>query len=178
MERCIFRHAEADVWIVADAYRGDSMRAALVDFLDAAAGTPDPLQRVERDGQGDLMLPTHGGASLVVFVGHNGLMDFRLEGYPVGSLQRDRSAIVLACLSKPFFTEPLETAGIAPLLWTTGLMAPEAYTLHDAIEGWILNETPEQIRGRAARAYTQYQKCGFKAARNLLVTGLEAQPSR
>ena len=58
-----------------------------------------------------------------------------------------------------------------PLLWTTGLMAPEAYTLKSAIDGWVLNETAEQIRERAAQVYNRFQKCGIRAARNLFVSG-------
>ncbi|WP_339751590.1 hypothetical protein [uncultured Winogradskyella sp.] len=50
-------------------------------------------------------------------------------------------------------------------------MAPEAYTLKSAIDGWILNEIDAQIRERAAQAYHKYQKCGVKGARRLLVTG-------
>jgi hypothetical protein len=50
-------------------------------------------------------------------------------------------------------------------------MAPEAYTLKSALDGWILGESNENIRDRAAAAYDKYQKCGFKAARNLMATG-------
>jgi len=46
-------------------------------------------------------------------------------------------------------------------------MAPEAYTLEAAVEGWIARENAEQIRERAARAYDKYQKCGLKAAGRL-----------
>ena len=50
-------------------------------------------------------------------------------------------------------------------------MAPEAYTLKSAIDGWVLHESNDQIRQRAAVAYDKYQKCGLKGARRLLVTG-------
>ena len=48
-------------------------------------------------------------------------------------------------------------------------MAPEAYTLVEAIDKWILKKDKNVIREAAAQAYHQYQKCGIKAARNLLV---------
>ena len=38
LERCIFRHKTADVYIVADAYRGIEIKQAIWDFLDSAAG--------------------------------------------------------------------------------------------------------------------------------------------
>jgi len=50
-------------------------------------------------------------------------------------------------------------------------MAPEAYTLEWALDGWVLNETDAQIKERAAQAYNHYQKCGIKGARWLLRTG-------
>ena len=47
---------------------------------------------------------------------------------------------LLACASKQFFAEALRSSGASPLLWTTGLMAPEAYTLKSALDGWIAGE--------------------------------------
>jgi hypothetical protein len=78
---------------------------------------------------------------------------------------------VLACASKQYFGEAVRTGGSYPVVWTTGLMAPEAYTLKAALDGWIVGENREQIRERAAEAYDKYQKCGTRAARRLLVTG-------
>ncbi len=50
-------------------------------------------------------------------------------------------------------------------------MAPEAYTLKSALDGWIGGENNEQIRDRATGAYDKYQKCGVRAARRLFATG-------
>lgn len=116
-------------------------------------------------------IPIHGGANLVVYIGHDGLMDFRLTQFPRQKDERQREAIVLACASKQFFAEGLRASGAYPLLWTTGLMAPEAYTLKSALDGWVLGESKDQIRARAAGAYDKYQKCGIRAAQHLLVTG-------
>jgi len=58
-----------------------------------------------------------------------------------------------------------------PLLWTTGLMAPEAYTLKAALDGWIMNEDGESVRQRAAQAYDKYQHRGLHAAQRLFATG-------
>ncbi len=46
-------------------------------------------------------------------------------------------------------------------------MAPEAYTLKAALDGWVLNEDPQQVRRRAAESYARYQRCSRRAARNL-----------
>ena len=50
-------------------------------------------------------------------------------------------------------------------------MAPEAYVLSAAVDGWMKKETDEQIRLRAAEAYNEYQNCGLKGARALFATG-------
>jgi hypothetical protein len=80
-------------------------------------------------------------------------------------------AIVLACASKSYFAPYLKNARATPLLWTTGLMAPEAYTLKAALDGWIANEDGERVRQRAAQAYDKYQHCGLRAAQRLFTTG-------
>jgi hypothetical protein len=36
--RCVLKHRKADVYLVADAYRGNQIQQAILDFLDAAAG--------------------------------------------------------------------------------------------------------------------------------------------
>jgi hypothetical protein len=79
--------------------------------------------------------------------------------------------MVLACYSKHYFSKELKSANVNPLLWTSGLMCPEAYTIHDAIHSYIKNEDAVAIRNSAALAYSKYQKCSFKAAKNLLLSG-------
>jgi hypothetical protein len=48
-----------------------------------------------------------------------------------------------------FFADGLKSTGAQPLLWTTGLMAPEAYTLKAALDGWIAGESAVGARGNA-----------------------------
>jgi hypothetical protein len=98
-------------------------------------------------------------------------MDFQLPHFPRKKNEARRDAIILACASKQFFAESLRASGAYPLLWTTGLMAPEAYTLKSALDGWIAGESNEQIRDRAASAYDEYQKCGLRAAQRLMASG-------
>jgi hypothetical protein len=50
-------------------------------------------------------------------------------------------------------------------------MAPEAYTLKAALDGWIAHEDGEAIRLRAAHAYDGYQHCGLRPAERLFATG-------
>ena len=138
--------------------------------MDAAAGGASQTITVTAPS-GSVNLPIRGGASVLAYVGHDGLMDFQLAKVPQQKNSAKREAIVLACASKQYFADAVRQAGAYPLLWTTGLMAPEAYTLKSALDGWIEGESREQIRDRAAAAYDKYQKCGVRAARRLLVTG-------
>jgi hypothetical protein len=108
---------------------------------------------------------------LVVYVGHDGLMDFQLDQTFSGKTAEKRQGIVLACASKAFFGPGLRPTGAQPLLWTTGLMAPEAYTLKAALDGWIAGETAEQIGQLAAASYAKYQKISLTAAQRLFATG-------
>lgn len=242
LERVVFRHATANAYIVADAYKGSEIKRAITDFLDAVSGEASETVTV-RVGEAEVSFEAGGAAELVAYVGHNGLMDFDLEegepdeggrreggdqgadkagegadgkavtgdansgasevddaarardtaredggaGADTGAnggaeavtdaaasgdaAKRDaaasRGAVVLCCMSNSYFSKRLEKAGVRPLLTTTGLMAPEAYTLKAALDGWIANESAEQIRVRAARAYDEYQDCNLAAAKRL-----------
>ena len=166
LERCIFKHRRDSLLMVADAYRGKEISQTTMDFLEAAAGKPG-----ERLKAGDVEFHTGGSADLVAYIGHNGLMDFKLHSHPKRRDDRQRRAIILACASKDYFSPALQQSGATPLLWTTNLMAPEAYVLSAAIDGWMKKESDEQIRLRAADAYHKYQNCGVKAARGLFATG-------
>jgi hypothetical protein len=170
LERCVWKHRRTDVYLIADAYRGIEIRRAVLDFLDAAAGAK-PEAITLSSATPPVTLTAGGGSNLVAYVGHEGLMDFQLPLVSRKESDVHREAIILACASKQYFAEPLRAAGAYPLLWTTGLMAPEAYTLKSALDGWIEGESNEQVRERAAAAYDKYQRCGLRGARRLFATG-------
>jgi hypothetical protein len=170
LERCVFKHRNVAVYLVADAYRGDAIREAILDFFDAAAGASPETITLSAAAQ-PVTLTVRGGSDLVAYVGHDGLMDFRLPMVPHKKNDVHRDAIILACASQQYFAEALRAGGAHPLLWTTGLMAPEAYTLKSALDGWIAGESGEQIHERAATAYDKYQKCGLRGARRLFASG-------
>lgn len=162
LERCVFKHKTADVLLVADAYKGSEIKRAVSDFLIAAGG----------GNAGELQLSgkeagTYGGADIVVYVGHNGLMDFAIQQDAIQHQQSGRAAIVLACQSKQYFLPWLTRLKARPVLLTTGLMAPEAYSLKAALDAWISGSTGEQVKEAAAAAYNKYQKCGIRGARGL-----------
>lgn len=169
LERCVFKHRTEAVYLVADAYQGSHIRDAATDFLSAAAGLNQEIVPVRSERPASLQ--AGGSADLVVYVGHDAFMDFQVPPITGHKETRPRTAIVLACASKVFFAPYLRDTGASPLLWTTGLMAPEAYTLKAALDGWMANENGEAVRQRAAHAYDKYQKCGLHAAQRLFATG-------
>ncbi|HEY0978751.1 MAG TPA: hypothetical protein VGE21_14865 [Flavobacteriales bacterium] len=166
LERAVWKHRDSSVYIVADAYDGRFIRQATEDLLLFASGggaMPIPLK--------DRTLKAGGAADLVTYVGHDGLMDFNLERTYTAQDRRRREVIILACASRNYFSEPLRKTGASPLLWTTHLMAPEAYTLHAALGQWVLRKPDSAVHEQAAQAYNKYQKCGINGARRLFATG-------
>lgn len=160
LERLVFRHEATSATLTADAYKGDKIKRAMSDFLAAAAA------------------PRREKADLVAYIGHNGLMEFELpvSPAPADKMKTGTDAIILCCISKGYFEERLKRTRSRAVLLTTGLMAPEAYTLHDALEAWIAGASSETIREKAAQAYHKYQKCGINGARRLFFSAPVLSP--
>ena len=166
LERIIFKHCTKQFYLIADAYNGKYIKECTEDFLRSSCGGVEDTVTIENKTIG-----IGGNADLLSYIGHDGLMDFQVTEHFVNKDTKQRDVIILACYSKTYFSPHLRQANVNPLVWTTGLMAPEAYTIHDAITGYVNNESNENIRTRAALAYSKYQKSGEKAARKLLATG-------
>ena len=167
LSRLIFRHRSKNVYLVADAYRGDRIRDAIVDFTAAAAGRK--LENISINGK---PVQLFSSANVIAFVGHNGLMDFKIDKVsPEPDDLEKQDAIILACFSKRYFSRHLKGTRTKPILWTSNLMAPEAYILHDAVDAWVYRRGDAEVRNRAAMAYSKYQKISLRASRRLLVSG-------
>jgi len=166
LERILFKHHHSDTYLLADAYDGRYIKEATMDFLKAASETYTSIPITAHSKT----LSFGNDAQLIGYIGHDGLMEFDLD-ITLTKNPNPKDTIILACISKEYFKPHLSQTGANPLVWTTGLMAPEAYTLKAAIDGWILDEDPQAIRERAAQAYHHYQKCGINGARRLLVQG-------
>ncbi len=166
LERVLFKHKTDSVILLAEAYNGARIKNSIQDFLKASNGQGN----TEINFQSNIY-HFGGSSNLIVYLGHDGLMEFDADVDYQSKPKPKKDAIILACASKDYFEEELKQSGANPLLWTTGLMAPEAYTLEAAIAGWINGETNLQVEERAAQAYHLYQKCGIRGARNLFATG-------
>ena len=165
MERVLFEHVDSAVYLLADAYRGDSMRQCLVDYFNTISG----VHRYDTIDTGEGVIVAFE-PDLIVFNGHNGLMDVRVEA-PRNVDGKAKDAVAIACVSGVYFNSELSKAGGYPLVMTQHLLAPEAYVIDAIFDSWIKYKSPEEIRMSAARGYHGVQKCGLRGASNLFSTG-------
>ena len=169
LKRSFLRKGQSvPVFLVADAWDGKYIKNTIQQFLRFNAGFDSLDIEVE-----DQKLQAGGKAHLIVYMGHNALMDyggtknaFLLNPKPAKH-NPENDAIVLACKSQPYFSSRLKEMSAHPLVLTTGLMAPESYSLHGAINQWIKGAKDIDVRKAAARSYNTYQKTGQKAAEHL-----------
>lgn len=168
LERLLFKHVTKDVFLLADAYRGKRIKTCIDNFLEAS--NSQNLDSLSWEGK---VLVFGGGADLLSYCGHDGLMEFTTDANlkPHGGKAKD--VIILACYSRDFFFDEIGDACANPLLWTNKIMAPEAYTLKAAIDGWILNESATKIEKRAEEAYAKYQKCSASWADKTFCSGFQ-----
>lgn len=166
LDRILFKHASKDIYMLADAYDGEQIKKCTIDFLKAT-NHQNPIS-IEANGR---QLQFGGKADLLTYIGHDGLMDFDVSVNYKSNPTPSKDVIILACFSQSYFTEDMKKANANPILWTTNLVAPEAYILQGALNGWVQNESGQQIDERAAQAYNRFQKCGINGARGLFTTG-------
>ena len=105
-----FKYASADLLLTASAHRGSAIETCTKNFEAALA---------------------QGNDALVAYLGHNGLMDFKLPAPAKASIRRP-AAVVLCC--KSYFRDRIEAAGGHPILLTDQLIYLGSLLLHDALE--------------------------------------------
>ena len=157
-ERCVFKHISKNEFIVADAYWGNKIYDANVDLINFAYGLKK--NHITIDNQ---QIGIQGSSKLLIYAGHNGLMDFNLK---LKTSQQSKSSIpvvVLACKSNQYYTPIFNKLGIKSVLMTKSFMAPEAYTIEAVCNHWI-NGHKNGFQLIAAKAYASYQRCSVKAA--------------
>ena len=141
------------------------MKVCLIDVFESIAGSKKEIWQYDNDTIG-----ISANADLIVFNGHNGLMDYNLDYYTsVDNQIRDVS--VIGCVSHSYFKDHLLRAKGYPVLMTTNLMAPEAYVAEALIDAWVNLKPEHEIRTSAGAAYHQYQQCGLNGATNLFKVG-------
>ncbi|MBL4706794.1 MAG: hypothetical protein JKY54_19850 [Flavobacteriales bacterium] len=169
LDRAIFEKTypnKAKVRLVMDAYRGDKMELCLEHYFMALAGITMDTILVDSN-----QYPAYGNADLIVFNGHNGLMDESPRSF-TNTDSRPKDAVSISCISKSFFKPFWEESGSYPLVMTTGLMYPGAYGTEFIINDWAMLKTAESCRAAAGKAYYKYKpKSGPNGSNNLFSTG-------
>ncbi|MBK8811981.1 MAG: hypothetical protein IPN69_14810 [Acidobacteria bacterium] len=97
------------------------MRQTIDAFLDAVSGKNRENIKVD-----DTSLQIAGGSDLVAFVGHNGLMDFKLDR----QIENSMGLVAMRSFSLARVGSYFSNRSKMPVqlrFWTTYLMAPEAY---------------------------------------------------
>ena len=161
LERCQFAWKDK-LTVTADAYRGSRIDQAMLDFMQQAA-TPSNATKRE----------------MVVFIGHDGLMDAQnqpiIEHFPKHA-RHDKQAVVLACMSDEFFSEHLQAAGSKPVVTTFSFMAPEAYVLEAVARGFANQVSEAELRNSAGTAYAKYQRISVKAGKSVFGANSQTKP--
>ncbi len=127
----------------------------------------------------DFLRAAAGGsqAQLVVWAGHDRLMDREPPELGVAPGASPRHVAVLACMSEPFFGPVLESLGARPVVLTRTMMAPEAYLL-EALAAAVARHgpsAPKHLRAALVDAYAHYQRITPRAASSVS-SRLEASP--
>jgi hypothetical protein len=151
LQRVVFKKTYSNgtqVYLVADGYRGDAMKKCLRDFLCSVSGIKNEMHMIDST----LLLPVYGYSDLLVFNGHDGLMDDTMKYYNNHD-NRVRECALIACYSYEFFERHLMHAHSYPIITTNGLLAPEAYALGALIDSWAMLQTGAEIRKSVANAY-------------------------
>ena len=129
--------------LYARAYRGSEMKQCITDFESAVR---------------------LGSYDMVVFIGHDGLMDFGLPTPMRSPTQAKRpDCVVLCCKSEEYFKPRLASAGGRPILLTTQLMYPGSFILGAVADTWLGRWRLNDIRMSAGSAYARNQRISRRA---------------
>ena len=148
---------ERPVRLSLHAYAGDRIDTALEDFLRAAGGG--------------------SAADLVVWAGHDRLMDREPPRMEPNTQRSPRPVAVLACMSEQYFGPVLQSLGAVPVVLTRTMMAPEAYLL-EALAAATARHGPtesQHLRTALVDAYARYQRITPRAAGSVFSKVPQAQ---
>jgi hypothetical protein len=139
----VYRNTKKNAVLSARAYKGSAIRECIRDFEAAIQS---------------------GSYDMVVYIGHNGLMDFDLPKTGKSEKQaKTPDCVVLCCMSERYFKDRIEAAGGRPVLLTTQLMYPGAFILRAVSDTWLDGKNRSALRESAGIVYAKNQKLSKKA---------------
>ncbi len=172
LERVIFKRTypnKATVYLVADAYRGDKMLATLNHFSRAMSNTYTKNIRLPDSSK----ISIHGGADLVVFNGHNGLLDFT-EDIPTkfyNTTKSQKDMVAIACFANEYFEIEALRAQAYPIVRAKSTLHPGAFVISAILDDWAMLKPVEDMRLSAGKAYCDIHDCSIETSKNLFYKG-------
>jgi hypothetical protein len=171
LERVVFSRTftnGACVYLVADAYRGDQMAKCLSDFFNSLSGQFQHAISID-----SLKLTINSGADLLIFNGHNGLMDTPLNFTPITPQQFPMiDAVSISCASANLFKYHYPQTNAYPLVHTTNLLYPGAFIANAIIENWAMLKSDKECKIAASKAYYEHKpNSGPNGSQNLFDYG-------
>ena len=168
LERVIFKrnYNKTEVVLIMDAYRGDRMKECLEDYFNGLA--ENKMDTIVIDS---ISYPAFGNADLLVFNGHNGLMDTDISFEVTQKNIRQKDAISISCSSMYYFDQFYKKTNSYPLVTTEHSLYPGGFIIEGIIDKWATLSTDELIRQEAGNQYHKVKKCGVKGARGIFHTG-------
>lgn len=169
LERIIFKKVfknTTTVYLIADAYRGDRMNNCLADFFNSLSGNRIDSVTIEKQ-----QLEIGTNADLLIFNGHNGLMD----DTPIikkPKIHFPKDAVAIACVSGLYFSPFYEETNSFPLVNTNHLLYPGAFITEAIINKWAELGSAQECKIAAGKSYYKHKpKSGPNGSQNLFNFG-------
>ncbi len=161
LERIVFErdYADAKVYIIADAYRGDRMEEAVNDFLASIANCRNEMVMLDTSKT----VGCAGNSDLIIFNGHNGMMDDIHVKEWVNETNDKTDVVINACATYYHFQDELAKAKGYPIVRSNTLLHPGAYVLTQIIDDWVRGVQADTICINAGKAYCRVHKCSVDA---------------
>ena len=152
-------------YLIAEAWDGKYIEDAIEQFLNYSNGLNVKECHIQHGGQ-VINIRSGGSANMLIYIGHDGLMEFDVDKPEDFGGNIPEFVSVFACKSRKYFRDKIHLPKDRLLLLTNGYMAPEAYSPAAAINQYVSGHH-DKIHQSVAEAYDKYQKCGLKGAKNL-----------
>jgi len=155
----------ADLLVVAIAYEGPAIGAAVRDFLSAVTSDEPDVIVV-----GGVPVRYGGGSHLVGFLGHDYFMDVD-DPQPLYDLARARTpalhrgVVALSCLSDHYFRPALAQDTSHILVLNRTFTYPSFFTVAGVLDGVVNGSSHADILDRAARRFASAQGKAFATIR-------------
>ncbi len=136
LERIIMKHKHYEVYLVIDAYNGSDIQYCMEDYMNGAFNT-----NYTTIAFNDRSLGLHSRADLLVYVGHNALMDKHIDPPLVKEGLKAPDLMLFTSFGKQLLEPILKNSKAKVLFSSDGLISPDEFTLESELAQWVDRET-------------------------------------